>query len=182
MPAIECRPIRCRRLSAASFPVWDHPARRFDRFWAGGRRAALLALLSAFWVAGGPLCAQDAAAASGASTAQGAAADLVQYQGQYRSVADPEQVHAIYVEGGALYEEREGAGRQKLNPDPSPARPTASALRRQQRMWCLCAMEPAQSPGCGWCWTAAARPWMRRRASAWWWRDRTSHASTRASR
>ncbi len=120
MPALECRPIRCRRFSAASFPVWDLPARRFDRFWAGGRRAALLALLSACWVAGGPLCAQDAAAASGASTAQGAAADLVQYQGQYRSVADPEQVHAIYVEGGALYEEREGAGRQKLNPDPAP--------------------------------------------------------------
>ena len=42
--------------------------------------------------------------------------DLEQYQGQYRSPADPDQVLAVYLENGTLYEESERRERQKLTP------------------------------------------------------------------
>jgi len=35
----------------------------------------------------------------------GAGNDLSQYQGQYRGIADPDQVHAVFLEGGSLYAE-----------------------------------------------------------------------------
>ena len=71
------------------------------------RLAVLLALSSVFYIVGRPLCAQ-------------VANGLAEYEGQYRSVSDPDQVHVVYVEAGALYEERQDAGRQKLVSDPAP--------------------------------------------------------------
>ena len=44
------------------------------------------------------------------------AQDLAQYVGQYRSVADPSQVTAVYLDGGALYEESAQRQRQPLAP------------------------------------------------------------------
>ncbi len=46
--------------------------------------------------------------------------DLAQYVGQYRDISDPDQVHVVYLEGGALYEESERRERQKLTPDNTP--------------------------------------------------------------
>ena len=82
--------------------------------------AILLAGLAAASFAIHPVRAQDA---SSQPAARPAAPDLAQYQGQYRNVANPDQVHAVYVEGGALYEEREGLERQRLTPDPAPGLP-----------------------------------------------------------
>src|ERR1017187_714402 len=82
--------------------------------------AIQLAGLAAVSFAIHPVRAQDA---SSQPAARQAAPDLTQYQGQYRNVADPDQVHAVYVEGGALYEEREGLERQRLTPDPVPGLP-----------------------------------------------------------
>jgi putative CocE/NonD family hydrolase len=56
-----------------------------------------------------PVWAQDAGSPSGAG--------LAQYEGQYRSPSDPDQVHAVYLDGGVLYEESERRARQKLTPD-----------------------------------------------------------------
>ena len=56
--------------------------------------AILLAGLAAVSFAIHPMRAQDA---SSQPAARQAAADLTQYQGQYRSVANPGQVHAVYV-------------------------------------------------------------------------------------
>lgn len=70
---------------------------------------ALLALCSG----GRPICAQD-------SVANSADLDLAQYVGQYRDISDPDQVHVVYLDGGALYEESERRERQKLTPDSAP--------------------------------------------------------------
>src|ERR1017187_6277514 len=45
------------------------------------------------------------------------AQDLAQYAGQYRSVADPSQVTAVYLDGGDLYEESAQRQRQRVVPD-----------------------------------------------------------------
>jgi hypothetical protein len=82
--------------------------------------AILLAGLAAVSLAIQPVRAQDASSRPGAPAARLGAADLNEYQGQYRSVVHPDQVHVVYVEGGALYEEREGLERQRLTPDPAP--------------------------------------------------------------
>ena len=42
------------------------------------------------------------------------AQDLAQYVGQYRSTSDPDQVTAVYLDGGALYEESAQRQRQRL--------------------------------------------------------------------
>jgi putative CocE/NonD family hydrolase len=47
------------------------------------------------------------------------AQDAAQYTGQYRSLADPEKVTAVYLDGGALYEESAQRQRQQLLPDAS---------------------------------------------------------------
>jgi putative CocE/NonD family hydrolase len=49
-----------------------------------------------------------------------AAADLSQYVGQYRNPANPQDIHAVYVEAGVLYAESEHKDRQALTPDPAP--------------------------------------------------------------
>ena len=72
-------------------------------------------------------------------------ADLAQYEGQYRSASDPDQVTAVYLDGGALYEESARRERQRLV--PMRRRRTGSRLRRRRRMWCFCAMRRVQSPG-----------------------------------
>jgi hypothetical protein len=57
------------------------------------------------------------------------AQNLAQYVGQYRSVADPSQVTAVYLDGGALYEESAQRQRQQLVPDASvPDRFTIGTL------------------------------------------------------
>ena len=48
--------------------------------------------------------------------------DLAQYQGQYRSATAPEQAMAVYLDGGALYEETERRERQRLTPDAAADR------------------------------------------------------------
>lgn len=79
------------------------------------------------------LCAQDVASPSGtgrAQTADGttsAEINLAQYEGQYRDLSDPDQVTAIYLEGGVLYEEGERRERQKLTLDA--ADPAADHFR-----------------------------------------------------
>jgi uncharacterized protein len=45
------------------------------------------------------------------------AQDAAQYAGQYRSVADPDKVTAVYLDGGVLYEESAQRQRQQLVPD-----------------------------------------------------------------
>ncbi len=47
------------------------------------------------------------------------AQQLAQYEGQYRSVADPDQVTSVYLENGALYEESARRERQRLSVDAS---------------------------------------------------------------
>ena len=89
-------------------------------------------------LAGQPLCAQAPAVSSGARSTQSAGArsaatansasninpatdaDLAQYVGQYRSISNPDQVNAIYLDGGVLYEESERRARQRLLPDARP--------------------------------------------------------------
>ena len=51
------------------------------------------------------------------------AQDVAQYEGQYRSAADPDQVHAVYLDAGVLYEESERRARQKLTPEPTDGVP-----------------------------------------------------------
>jgi putative CocE/NonD family hydrolase len=63
--------------------------------------SSLPVLLLALWVGGAGARAQD----------------LAQYVGQYRSVSSPDQVTAVYLEGGALYEESAQRQRQRLVPD-----------------------------------------------------------------
>ncbi|MGA1982832.1 MAG: CocE/NonD family hydrolase [Acidobacteriaceae bacterium] len=58
-------------------------------------------LLLALWAGCAGACAQD----------------LAQYVGQYRSLSSPDQVTAVYLEGGALYEESAQRQRQRLVPD-----------------------------------------------------------------
>jgi putative CocE/NonD family hydrolase len=58
-------------------------------------------LLLALWVGRGAARAQD----------------LAQYVGQYRSTSDPSQVTAVYLEGGALYEESAQRLWQRMAPD-----------------------------------------------------------------
>ena len=104
--------------------------------------SALLSILSAallvLSLAGQPLCAQapavlirraaysvrgrpSAATANSASNINPATdADLAQYVGQYRSTSNPDQVNAIYLDGGVLYEESERRARQRLLPDALP--------------------------------------------------------------
>jgi predicted acyl esterase len=41
---------------------------------------------------------------------------LAQYQGQYRSLSDPDQITAVYLDGDSLYEESELRERQRLFP------------------------------------------------------------------
>ena len=98
-------------------------ASRFRVAWLAVLVAALVVACSGV----GHLCAQDAAAASGARPAQSAGADLTLYQGQYRSTSDPDQVHAVYVDDGVLYVESEGKERQKLTPDAADG--TADSFR-----------------------------------------------------
>ena len=101
--------IRLRDRNMQSRPC----ARRFSAGWA----AILVATLFAIGADARSSCAQDAALSSGAPTAGAAAADLTQYEGQYRSTSDPDQVHAVYLDDGVLYVESEGRERQKLTPD-----------------------------------------------------------------
>ena len=88
--------------------------------------AALLATLLVLCSSGRLLCAQDSASRSDAATPQAAyvqptaAVDLAQYEGQYRDTSDPDQVHAVYLDGGVLYEESERRARQKLILDAGP--------------------------------------------------------------
>jgi uncharacterized protein len=58
------------------------------------------------------------ALSAGIARAQSAGAPqgLAQYEGQYRG-ADPDQVTAVYLEAGVLYEEGERRERQRLTPD-----------------------------------------------------------------
>jgi hypothetical protein len=46
-----------------------------------------------------------------------AAPDLAQYQGQYANASDPDNVTAVYLDGGVLYEESVRRERQRLLPD-----------------------------------------------------------------
>jgi hypothetical protein len=56
--------------------------------------------------------AQDTAPSNPAAPSQ----SLAQYEGQYRSLSDPDQITAVYLDGGALYEESELRERQRLLP------------------------------------------------------------------
>lgn len=58
------------------------------------------------------VCAQAAPSAGAA-----AAADFSEFQGQYRNPENPDQEIAVYLDGGALYEEAERRDRQQLVPD-----------------------------------------------------------------
>ncbi|HEY4380584.1 MAG TPA: CocE/NonD family hydrolase [Acidobacteriaceae bacterium] len=49
--------------------------------------------------------------------------DLAQYVGQYRDSVDPDQVNAVYLDSGVLYEESERRERQRLIPDSRPDLP-----------------------------------------------------------
>jgi putative CocE/NonD family hydrolase len=48
-----------------------------------------------------------------------AAVELAQYQGQYRAADETDQVTAVYLDGGVLYEESERRERQRLTPEPA---------------------------------------------------------------
>jgi uncharacterized protein len=69
------------------------------------------------------LCAQRLASPSNAGLAQvaggnaSAGVTLAQYEGQYRGISDPDQLTAVYIDAGVLYEEGERRERQKLIPD-----------------------------------------------------------------
>jgi uncharacterized protein len=80
---------------------------------------ALLRALVAPGCDGQPLHAQDSAPVSSASAPQ--PQNLAQYQGQYRDASDPDLVHAIYLDGGDLYEDSEQRQPQRLIPDPDSA-------------------------------------------------------------
>jgi putative CocE/NonD family hydrolase len=86
--------------------------------------AALLATvpvaLLVLSVADRPLCAQDRTVSSSARPTQAASAGLAQYVGQYRGTSDPDQVNAVYLDDGVLYEESERRARQRLVPDAVP--------------------------------------------------------------
>lgn len=56
--------------------------------------------------------------AAGVNSAAGA--DIAQYIGQYRSTSNPDQVNAVYLDGGVLYEESERQARQRLAPETVP--------------------------------------------------------------
>ena len=120
-----CRPHPCcrrqghlflsERLSLSSHPSLPttgrhspHDSHRWVRLLAAWFAAVLAGLLL---LGDGlrPVWAQDAGSPSGAG--------LAQYEGQYRSPSDPDQVHAVYLDGGVLYEESERRARQKLTPD-----------------------------------------------------------------
>ena len=125
---------------------------------------AILLGLPAVCFAIHPLRAQDVSSAPGAVASR--QADLAQYQGQYRSVVHPDQVHAVYVEAGALYEEREGLERQKLTPDPAPGLPDRFRIASPQAHVVFVRDAAAGSPACDWCSTAMARRWTRKLVSA----------------
>ena len=77
----------------------------------------LLPVVTVPFCGAAPLRAQDKAAqTAGASVS--AAPNLAQYQGQYGSAFDPDNVTAVYLEGGVLYEESARRERQRLLPDP----------------------------------------------------------------
>jgi hypothetical protein len=59
------------------------------------------------------VCAQAVPPSAGAA----AAADFSEFQGQYRNPENPDQEIAVYLDGGALYEEAERRDRQQLVPD-----------------------------------------------------------------
>ena len=89
-------------------------------------------------LAGRPLCAQAPAVSTGTRPTQAAGArsaaavnsasninpatdaDLAQYVGQYRSTSNPDQINAVYLDGGVLYEESERRARQRLVSDALP--------------------------------------------------------------
>ena len=79
----------------------------------GARWVVACALLLAFRVGGAPASAQTGGVSS---------AELAQFEGQYRSVSDPDQVNAVYLDGGILYEESERRARQRLTADGTPDR------------------------------------------------------------
>jgi putative CocE/NonD family hydrolase len=59
-----------------------------------------------------------------AVSAQQASPDaLAQYAGMYRNALNPDNVHAVYVEGGVLYSESAQRPRQRLTPDPAAGAP-----------------------------------------------------------
>ena len=69
------------------------------------------------------LSAQSLALSSGTPLAQAAEGNasagvgLAQFEGQYRGISDSDELTAIYLESGVLYEEGERRERQKLLPD-----------------------------------------------------------------
>jgi putative CocE/NonD family hydrolase len=79
------------------------------------------------------LCAQTPTVSSTARSTQSsnadstaranstASADPTQYVGQYRGTSNPDQVNAVYLDGGVLYEESERRERQRLLPDAKSA-------------------------------------------------------------
>jgi uncharacterized protein len=87
--------------------------------WVRRFPAALLML----WLGSCSLSrAQDAMRPTASPTSVAASVagdDPAQYQGQYRDVSNPDQVHAVYLEDGVLYEESEHRERQRLTPDVS---------------------------------------------------------------
>ncbi len=79
-------------------------------------------------------------AVSGAAESEPPDQYLGQYVGQYRGIADPDQLNSVYLDGGVLYEESERRPRQRLIPDPVPGQmATAFGWRLRRRMWCFCA-------------------------------------------
>jgi len=60
--------------------------------------------------------AQDAAPSNPAAPSESLAQSLARYQGQYRSLSDPDLITVVYVDGDALYEESELRERQRLLP------------------------------------------------------------------
>ena len=76
--------------------------------------AAMILLGAACAAAGAQQRAPDAAIAGGSPSSGG---PLGQYVGQYRATGNSDQLNAVYLEGGVLYEESERAPRQKLIPD-----------------------------------------------------------------
>jgi putative CocE/NonD family hydrolase len=86
----------------------------------------LLASWLTLWAGGSLTHAQDAAPSNPTAPTQ----SLAQYQGQYRSLSDPDQMTAVYLDGGALYEESELRERQRL----LPAAATDAAARDRFRI------------------------------------------------
>lgn len=105
-------PSCCRSALPLSLPRGDAPTRRYVRHLA----AALLTALLTLCAGGQPLRAQ-AAQTAGVSSATGA--DPAQFVGQYRSTSNPDQVNAVYLDGGVLYEESERRARQRLVANPN---------------------------------------------------------------